>query len=528
MFSYIQEYNMATSEVHKDDPTSVSQKVFDLMNCIGYSPSMVKKRRKVFREKEAMFSSVNQEFTFITAGSKGEGLTSSFESDYDRLSIYRDIICIYPDTDVDISDSITIIHINDSNCHPGHFVLTLSRRGSGTFKPIEVALAMNKSVNNRISSDVFTTVKELDYDDEVYAASGWELGIKAGPAITSDRGIYHRDDVFAFRCLSHKHILKDWANRERSYGWPSLEIIEEILQLEAQLVPVGCAGSKNKSMEWRICFIPGELRLCESLNETQYKLYILLKMVNKFFLKSICSDMSSFMMKNITFWITETNPSEMFCRGNLLLVLKLGLDMLVGCLKNKCLPYFMIPTRNLFIGRQCLSSSDALISKVEEIIADCPRVILGLPKFRAALDGFQIEKLIEKGHERDTLESLELERHYIIASYAEQGLTNDEIDFAIWKDNSYCEKQCKIYDMVWPDWRLYFETEKPKCSLDKFCNTMNVSPEFAFQYRRFAWRYFDKMWPYVRQYMSGYNDASDEEIIDLLALLRFKTEIALS
>ncbi|KAL4239350.1 hypothetical protein ACF0H5_000167 [Mactra antiquata] len=518
--------NTTPVKISHDDLTAVSQKVFDLMSCVGYSPTIVKERRQSFRERDSILSSIRNDVTIVTAGSKGEGLTSSFESDYDRLNIYRDIICISPDTYVDIPDATTIIHINDANCHPGHFVLTLSRRGSATFKPIEVALITNSFARNQISSDLFT--KELEQTESIESGFGWNRGTRAGPAMTSARGIYQRDDVFAFRCLSQKDILKEWANRERSYGWPSLEIMEEILQLEAQLVPVGCAGSENKSMEWRICFIPGELRLCESLNETQYKLYILLKMVNKFFLKSICSDMSSFMMKNITFWITETNPSEMFCRENLLLVLKLGLDMLIGSLRNKCLPYFMIPIRNLFIGRQCLSSSDALISKLEEIIADCPRVILGLPKFQVAHAGIQIKELVKDGIERDILEGLELKRQYIIASLTKPGLTRDQIDHTCWMDKAYRDARCKMYDMVWPDWKQHFETEKAKCSLETTIDSMHGMKMFPDQYRRFAWRYFDIVWPHVRKFMNGYNEASKDEIVDFLALLRVKVEIALS
>ncbi|KAH3725151.1 hypothetical protein DPMN_050984 [Dreissena polymorpha] len=71
-------------------------------------------------------------------------------------------------------------------------------------------------------------------------------------------------------------------------------------------------------MEWRICFIYAELKLTENLNECQYKTYILLKIINREVLHPICSDMSSYIMKNVAFWIVESHRQEIFREQNLM------------------------------------------------------------------------------------------------------------------------------------------------------------------------------------------------------------------
>lgn len=251
-------------------------------------------------------------------------------------------------------------------------------------------------------------------------------------------------------------------------------------------------------------------------------------MVNKHVLRRICSDISSYMMKNVTFWIVENNPSELFAKENLIVLLQLGLELLKGALKNRCLPYYLIPKRNLFIGRRCLDVTDLLIVKLEEIIADCHGVIMRLPKVYEALTKYSFEQLIVKGNERDTLECLELKRQYIIASYSSAGTSREEVDHMCWNDRVYRETRCQMYDTVWSDWKQYFDTDRNRCSLETVIASMDGFDKFPDQYRRFARSYCDIIWPHIKKFVHNSHSVTEEEIIDFLAILRVKVEIALS
>ena len=61
--------------------------------------------------------------------------------------------------------------------------------------------------------------------------------------------------------------------------------------------------------------------------------------------------MSSFIMKNVAFWIVESHHQELFREQNLIHVLQIALTFLKTALVNNNLPYYMIHGRDLLIGR---------------------------------------------------------------------------------------------------------------------------------------------------------------------------------
>ncbi|WAR30234.1 LOW QUALITY PROTEIN: hypothetical protein MAR_032776 [Mya arenaria] len=173
----------------------------------------------------------------------------------------------------------------------------------------------------------------------------------SGPALTKHDGYSSSDIVFAFQCICQRQLLFEWIHRPRQHTWPSRELMQAIPKLPAYLVPapVGCKSSENKHMEWRVCFT-GEQKLIESFTESQYKLYILLKLINKHELKSICEDMSSYVMKNIVFWLVESKAQHFFTRENLFVELISSLHMLQQAIRDNHLFYYMIAGRNLLKG----------------------------------------------------------------------------------------------------------------------------------------------------------------------------------
>ncbi|KAH3875676.1 hypothetical protein DPMN_038950 [Dreissena polymorpha] len=118
-------------------------------------------------------------------------------------------------------------------------------------------------------------------------------------------GELHTDIVCALRYYC-PNILSKWTTRLRH--WPPTEAVQKVISLGACLTPVGFKGSEYQHVEWRVCFNAGEIELVNNLNDTQNKLYVLLKMVKNDILNPRKKEVSSYTLKNIVLRIAENNP----------------------------------------------------------------------------------------------------------------------------------------------------------------------------------------------------------------------------
>ncbi|KAH3770879.1 hypothetical protein DPMN_172176 [Dreissena polymorpha] len=300
------------------------------------------------------------------------------------------------------------------------------------------------------------------------------------------------------------------------------------MNLDAQLLPVGCKGSSNRGMEWRICFIYAESKLTENLNECQYKLYILLKIINKEVLHPICTDMSSFIMKNVVFWIVESHRQEIFREQNFMHVFQIALTFLKTALVNNNLPYYMIHGRDLLIGRTTENERSGLISKIEKLITEDGRIIYRLPKLREAMGTVPPDELEQTGKRRDKLERLELTRQYMNASYRASNLQRREIAILCWNYKIYRDALYEIFDMVWPQWRDFLIAENRTETLNTVIESIGDAGTFRDHYLRFAQSNLSFVWPHVKSEVTVKEDTSEELIMELFAILRLKMERDLS
>ena len=131
----------------------------------------------------------------------------------------------------------------------------------------------------------------------------------------------------AFNCIYSKDRLKTWAKMQRPHGWSSSSVIDQVLEMPVHIVPKGCKGSENRALEFRISYVLGEIMLMKSLNDTQSKLCILLKLLVKSTVDTSFPDIiTSYCLKNVVFWICERNPKTMFDNGSLLELLESSLE----------------------------------------------------------------------------------------------------------------------------------------------------------------------------------------------------------
>lgn len=119
------------------------------------------------------------------------------------------------------------------------------------------------------------------------------------------------DHVTCFKCV-RPNMIERWVSRHRRKGWP--DMVRKISQLDGHVVPVGLKGSPTMNTEWKICYTLAELHLIRYLNEAQLKVYVLLKMLSKYVLRKVCTEITSNVMENIAFWMCETTWDVSFSR----------------------------------------------------------------------------------------------------------------------------------------------------------------------------------------------------------------------
>ncbi|XP_052221144.1 uncharacterized protein LOC127837794 [Dreissena polymorpha] len=357
-----------------------SEETCTLMNILGYGPHIRKARSDAYM---AYGRNITMQTcsTCFTTGSKAEGLTRIMESDLDLMCVpTKHDICLEEGVDSsNVPWEKNIFRSCSRLSYPGHCRLFLERYG----------IIMSHFLYNALCDDGHG---RIFLSSDLYVSSGLNIvdprGVvvshgRAGPSVPMSHGGIEQDLVCALQydCPS---ILTRWAARPRS--WPSPDVVKEVVSLGAFLAPVGVKGSDYECVEWRICFNTGENVLIHNLNDTQGKLYVLLKMVKKDVLKPQKKEVTSFTMKNIVLWIAENNPQSLFHERSLFHWLHEGLHALRVALATQELPYFMIPERNL-IGARALEQEQKLswIATIDEMMEEGPRIILRLPKIRQAL-----------------------------------------------------------------------------------------------------------------------------------------------
>lgn len=201
--------------------------------------------------------------------------------------------------------------------------------------------------------------------------------------MSGNGGNIHADIVTAFCCVS-PDLLHAFINRSRPYNRPSRGILNDISNMDAHVVPVGCKESDTSYQEWRICFTEAEIHLIHKFNEIETKLYILLKMISKLLIH-ISNDITSYVMKNIVLWLVELYPADMFTEELLTSRLIQALIFLRKCVKANFLPSYIIPDRNLLAGRLEPEQKRELTSFLSTLIREEGCLLLRCEKLQVAM-----------------------------------------------------------------------------------------------------------------------------------------------
>ena len=164
-----------------------------------------------------------------------------------------------------------LLLVCDEQTKPGYTKLQLVREGVPVFNHIPIDCKSCALDNYNRVVQIRKQLNKIPVDE------------RHGPAETelARPREFATDYVQAFGCNEWPKSASMWLTRPRKYNWPPENLIEEMKSLGFFVVPVGHPKSPQKDNEWRISLSLQERKIMQSLNTTQFKCYVLLKLIKK-------------------------------------------------------------------------------------------------------------------------------------------------------------------------------------------------------------------------------------------------------
>ncbi|XP_045182230.2 uncharacterized protein LOC123540960 [Mercenaria mercenaria] len=411
------------------DDRDLSLLICSTLNNFGFKKENVRFRSKCVMSDEVMKNNnVRKKLGsphayIISVGSAGEGVKLS-DSDFDRMFVRDDIICLDKG---DTVENLTILEADNSNTAPGYTKVVLTNTLVRSYAGMKLHLStcgyatstgghsyLSSAKYRSLNFNSYKTFTQNDALTESVTTNGPAVTVKMSDNLTNFEG----DVVYSLFFYGSEH-LRTWANRTRYYTWPSSECVREISGMEGYLVPVGDKQSAQQDLEWRICYTTAEKELIASLNDIQIKVYVLLKMVAKSVLKPVCKALTSYVVKNVVFWIMEGTDQQILSPDIIVNLIQKSLYFIKYCLENNHFPNYMIPERNLLRGAVNSMEKQNVLNFLSDCLREGGTVLLRVPKLYRCVSYSMTypENVIKYGKWRDEVEKqmylLELRKYEI-------------------------------------------------------------------------------------------------------------------
>ncbi|XP_060565909.1 uncharacterized protein LOC132724941 [Ruditapes philippinarum] len=343
---------------------TVSMKLSEVLADIGVDERIVMKKRRTWLLVESIhnlnYQLLDKKLKGYIFGSQSECTTTiGMKSDIDHLICLK----IFPAIQ-DWSDWIPGVHnhlmIQDNSISPGYCLLQVLKPDAplpadgefdqDLFKEITGKLFLKNSIISSVNTD------GLELHGPAYAQQG-------------QQGYSDKDSVLALHCTTWPQQARQWLVQQGAGQWPSAEMKQYCSKTGCFVVPVGCSGSGYEQLEWRISTSLTERCLMFSLNMTQIRCYVLMKIILKTFINPLFNDViTSFMCKTVLFHCISNTHSNIWRENNLLSCLSLCLYLLYNNIINENCPHFIIPGNNLMRGNILPAVKPYILEMLNNII----------------------------------------------------------------------------------------------------------------------------------------------------------------
>jgi len=346
-----------------------SEEISEYLDNIGYSDIERKRKRDLVLRCQPSIREIHGIDTiirYVLLGSRVEG-SDIVGSDRDFVEVestsnFFEQACIHTRHDCDACCTIE----SDASL-PGYVMI----RNTAKYDTRYSYMYTTRSGKNYLSSKL--NIQARLYDARKKPRGSGFVQNANGPslAITYSRITFDHTHAYVYHC---PNIITRWV-AARNGDWPPQDVNLKVASLPAFLVPIGQKGAPDEDLQWRICFNLGELVLVDSLNNTQFKVYLILKVLKNILLGTLCKSMTSFLMKNIVFHLCDTLPTESFKPDTLMERVKDALRVLRKGIEKRSVPYFMIPERNLLNGKITDKQQTRLLKHIHKyLVNDSPLI----------------------------------------------------------------------------------------------------------------------------------------------------------
>ncbi|XP_053401706.1 uncharacterized protein LOC128557716 [Mercenaria mercenaria] len=347
----------------------ISMKLSEVLGDIGVSEKMVMKRRRTFMLMEAVENTtlrlLGKDINSYNFGSQSEGSTTmELNSDIDTLYAYHNLNVIQNLSEWK-PEAQNILMVQDETTPPGYCLLQFLQKDV----PLPITAVRRDEKHVVVDGKGRVLMKNTFFD---------HLGVnydgKNGPAhvYQGNAQTNAQDNVSARYCKSWPTEAKPWLLKQGIGGWPTEDIKRYCKTTGCFVVPVGSTSGKNEELEWRISTSHAERCLMFSLNITQIRCYVLMKMILKTFINPECNDViTSFMCKTVLFHYIHNTKSAEWQADNLLQCLKSCLSKLQNNVENGNCPHFIVPQNNLLKGKISASVKPKLTAILQSLMDRC-------------------------------------------------------------------------------------------------------------------------------------------------------------
>src|SRR6218665_1722530 len=179
-----------------------------------------------------------------------------------------------------------------------------------------------------------------------------------GPALQTPAGWSDLtfDMVFSVQCPYWPSEAQEWVTRHRPHGWPSKDLIDEIVSEGCFLVGKTHPNFKDGGdTQWRYSFSKAEMMLVSSWTDTQMYVYHVLRMMKSKFLnngddKEKNTGICTYHLKTQMLWACEEKPVEFWEDGNLVTSLCILLTEIDKNFSDGAFPNYFLPDCNIVEG----------------------------------------------------------------------------------------------------------------------------------------------------------------------------------
>ncbi|XP_052773624.1 uncharacterized protein LOC128212288 [Mya arenaria] len=336
---------------------------------IGVSEWIITRRRRMALMTESMISlghrAIDPAMNFYNFGSQSEGSTT--------LGMDSDLDMLFSNLSAQLDSSgwqpgVSFIAFKNERIPPQHCYVQICRP---ELSPLFGHSSVRDSGGRLLLENTW-----LDECAALHAERVGQLIIRHGPS----RSCYEQlDMVTAFTCAGLPEECQFMFSRPRPGHWPRLETLAKARKCPTFIVPQGYPDSENKKIEWRFSTSLMERLLVFDFTTSQMKVYTLLKMIRKSFIKPIVGDrLSTFHLKTAMMFTIESYPPDIWREDQIIQCAIYCLTTLCRWLKLGYSPHFTISGVNLFVGKLNKDERHRVFEEFQDYINESLQIVFSV------------------------------------------------------------------------------------------------------------------------------------------------------